>query len=232
LVSVVAALSVVSMLASTASAKIKFEWKVGGAGLAAGATRGFTSSTDGKTLAFASSVLGTAILLLSNKVTVDNGKIIGGIPGKNLEKVLFENVTVASPANCTAETGGITNPTPGRIETENLLSEIVEGQTSKEPLILFRPETGTTFVQIKLLGASCGLAGQNGKVEGSVLAEPLPSLTETLNGNIDFEASNKEFLLSSGGAADKAGLTFFGSGATLTGLLLNVLTTDEKYGAF
>jgi hypothetical protein len=238
LVSVVAVVSAFALLASSASAKIAFLWKVSGKSLtSASETRAFTTSADGKTLDFHGTVAGIGVLLLSNKVSVKNGLIIGGKPGTNSEIVVFENVTVDPPlAACTAETGGIANPTPGIVETNLLKSEIVEGQTSKEPLILFSPKVvGGSFVEIKFLNKgteTCPVAGAVGAVTGNILAQPLPALAETLNGDLDFEAPSNQFLLSSGGAVETAGLSFAGAAATLTGLLLNVLTTDEKYGAF
>jgi hypothetical protein len=237
LVSAITVISAFALLASTASAKIAFQWKVGGKTLAAGESRTFTTSTDGKTLDFHSALLGAAILLLSNKVTVTGGKIIGGTPGTNEEIVKFENVTVDSPSTkCTAETGGISNPVAGTIETALLSSQIVEGETSHQPLILFSPKTAAAFVTIKFLNKGtevCPVAGATGEVTGNILAQPLPTLGETLNGDLDFEAPVQSFLLSAGGSAESAGLKFAGTeAATLTGLLLNVLTTDEKYGAF
>lgn len=240
LVSAVAVVSAFAILASSASARISFLWRVSGKPLTSSAeTRGFTTSADGKTLDFHSSLAGVGILLLSNKVSTDGGVIIGGFPGTNKETVLFENVTADGVfAGCTVETGGsaVTHPTPGLVQTEPLTSEIVEGQTTKQPQILFKPTAGTTFVTLKFLqkaGAeTCPGAPVEAAVTGSILALPLPELAESLNGDLDFEAASNQYLLAKGGAVETAGLTFAGNAATLTGLLLNILTTDEKYGAF
>jgi hypothetical protein len=231
LLSLVAALSVVALLASSASAKIAFQWKVGGKVLAAGESRTFTASAE-STFDLKGSVAGAALLLLSSKFKVEPGaRIIGGTPGTNEETVVFENVTVDKPANCEVES--LPNPVVGTVRTQALKTEIVEGQTSKEPLILFRPVTGTTFVELRFLGANCVAKNVEGAVAGSILADPLPRLTEVLTGLLNFEPSQGNvFLLSTGGAAETAGLSFAGNAATLGGNALVTLINDEKFGAF
>jgi hypothetical protein len=231
LLSLVAALSVVALLASSASAKIAFEWKVGGKALAASESRTFTASAE-STFDLKGTAAGSAVLLLSNKFKVEPGaRIIGGKPGTNEEQVVFENVTVAKPANCEVES--LPNPTVGTVRTQPLKTEIVEGQTSKEPLILFSPKTGTIFVELRFLGANCIVQNVEANVTGSILADPLPRLTEVLTGLLNFEPSQGNvFLLSTGGAAETAGLVFAGSAATLGGNALVTLINDEKFGAF
>jgi hypothetical protein len=232
---VTAALSTVALLATPAAAKIAFQWKVGGKALAAGETRAFTSSTDGKILDLHVSLFGAPVLFLSNKATVSSGKIIGGTPGVGEETIKFENVAVDTPKGCTLETGGIANPTPGIIETTLSKIEIVEGETSRQPLILFGPKVGKTWIAVKFLNKgseSCGLAGVEWSLEGNLLAQPLPQLIEALHGDLEFEAPNQTFLLSSGGDAESAGLRLGAESIPFTDLILNVLTTDEIYGAF
>jgi hypothetical protein len=238
LLSLVGVLSAFAMLTSTASAKIQFLWKVGGKLLGKTTeTRAFLASSDGKTFDFHASAAGVPVLLLSNEITVNNtGVIRGGKPGTNEETVTFRNVVVDEPAKCTAETGGIPKPEPGTVTTKPLLTQIVESQKNGEPLILFKPEENTIFVEIKFLNKgteTCPVNGVTGEVTGSILAEELPQLTEALTQDLDFEANTKEFLLSPGGGTiEKAGLTFAGSAATLTGLALILLETHEKFGAF
>jgi hypothetical protein len=238
LLSLVGVLSAFAMLTSTASAKILFEWKVGGKLLGkATETRSFLASSDGKNFDLHGTVAGASVLLLSNTISVGTTGIIrGGKPGTNEETVTFTNVTVDEPAKCTAETGGIPKPEPGTLTTKPLLTQIVESQKTGEPLILFRPEVGTTFVAIKFLNKgteTCLVNGAEGEVTGSVLAEELPQLTEALTQDLDFEANTKEFLLSPGGGTiEKAGLSFAGNAAILTGLALILLHTHEKFGAF
>jgi hypothetical protein len=232
LLSLVAVLSTLAVLASSASAAIKYEWKVGGVVLKAGETRGFTTTSDGHTFDLHGSVAGASILFLSSEVSVEPGaEIIGGKPGTNEETVLFKGVTVENPAKCAVESEG--SPT-GTVQTQALKTEIVESEGTHEPVILFSPKVGSDFVNLLLLnnGAEiCALNKVLGSVTGNLLATPLPALTETLNGDLDFESPNSNFVLSSG-TLQKAGLLFAGNAATLTGLTLVILTTDEKYGAF
>jgi hypothetical protein len=240
LLSLMAVLSVGALLASSASAAINFEWKVGGSPLAAGAQRTFEVNNDGKVFDLKGSVGGALALLLSTKVKVTPGALIfGGKPGTNQEVVEFESVTVDNPTGCVAETGEVTSPVVGNVTTHALKTEIVEGQSggrgNGEPLILFTPKEGTTFTGILFLnkGAEkCNVAGALGKVTGSILGLPLPQKTEVVDGNLVFEAVTKEYLVAAGGAIQKAGLTFAGSAATLSGLTLVILTSKEAFGAF
>ncbi len=230
----VAALSAVALLASSASAKISFEWKVNGKALAAGEQRTFTASAE-STFDLKGTVAGSKTLLLSNTFKVAPGaKIFGGKPGTNEEIVEFTNVTVDQPANCEVESLFEGKVTPvGTVKTQALKTEIVEGQTSQQPLILFTPKTGTAFAELRFLGANCIVKNQEPTVTGSILGDPLPHLTEVLTGLLDFEPSTgNEFLLSSGGAAETAGLKFAGNAATLGGTALVTLISDERYGAF
>jgi hypothetical protein len=232
LLSLVAVLSVGAMLASLASAAIKFEWKVGGEVLGAGESREFTTTTDGKRLVIKGSLLGVAAELLSSEFSVEPGaKIVGGKPGTNEEITIFKGVTIDKPTNCGVESEG--SPL-GTVRTNLLHIEIVESEGTHEPVLLIAPKTGTTFVQLLLLnnGGTCGGVGTIlANVNGTFLAVPLPALTEALSGDVDFEAPNSNFLLSNG-TLDKAGLVFGGAAATLTGLILAILKTDEKFGPF
>jgi hypothetical protein len=232
LLGVVGMLSVVAMSVSSASAAIKFEWKVGGAALKAGETRGFTTTSDGHTFDLHASVAGASILFLSREISVEPGaEIIGGKPGTDEETVLFKGVTVDNPAKCAIESEG--SPV-GTIQTQPLKTEIVESEGTHEPVILFSPKTGSDFVNLLLLnnGAeTCVLNKVLGSWTGNFLVTPLPALTETLNGALDFESPNSNFVLSNG-TLEKAGVLFAGNAFTFTGLTLVVLTTDEKYGAF
>jgi hypothetical protein len=233
LLGLVAALSAVALLASTASAKIAFLWKVKGAPLAAGESRTFTASAE-STFDLKGSAAGVGVLLLATKLKVEPGaRIIGGTPGTNEEIVVFEGVTADKPGpGCEVES--LPNPTVGTVRTVALKTEIVEGQTSHEPLILFKPAAGTIFTTLRLLGAGCGaLQNQEATVNGNILATPLPTLTEVLTGLLNFEPSQgNNFLLSTGGALNTAGLAFAGNPATLGGNSLVTLINDEKFGAF
>ena len=235
LLSLIAILSTLALTAATSSAAIKFEWKVKGETLLAGETKECTTTTDGHTFDFHGSVAGAEALLLSSEISVEPGaKIIGGKPGTNEETVVFKNVTVDKPEKCAVESEGA--PT-GTVKTNALHTEIVESEETHEPLILFAPKTGTVFVPLLFLNKSStetclgGAAPVLAAVTGTLLVQPLPSLGETLNGDLDFEAPTKNFFLSNG-TLDKAGLVFAGNAATLTGLSLVILKTDEKFGAF
>jgi hypothetical protein len=171
------------------------------------------------------------VLLLATKLKFEPGaKIIGGKPGTAEQTVVFESVTVDKPTGCEIES--LSNPV-GTVRTQPLKTEIVEGQISHEPLILISPRTGTVFSETQFLGASCALKGIEGTTTGSLLVDPLPHLSEILSGSADFEASQgNEFLLATGGAAEKAGLVFAGNPATIGGSALLTLTSDEKFGLF
>jgi hypothetical protein len=237
LLSLVAVLSAGVVFASAASAEIKYEWKVEGTALAAGQSREFTVTSDGKTFDFHSTIAGANILLLSSAISVEPGaRIIGGKPGTNEEVVVFHGVTSDPPfQKCLVESDEQT-PTPDTVKTHLLKTEIVGNDLiPSEPLILFTPKEGTTFVSLLLLdksGESCE-AGAAALVPlgGSFLGQPLPTLVESLNGDLDFEAPDKHFLLSNG-KLDTAGVTFNGEPLQFTGLILVILKTDEKYGAF
>jgi hypothetical protein len=236
LLSLAAVLAVAGVSASTASAKISFEWFVGGNLLKEKETREFDVNNDGKTFDFHSKLLGINILLLSNSISVKKGAIIiGGKPGTNEETVVFNGVTVDPPlSKCVAETGGISNPTPGVIETKPLKTEIVEGENG-EVLILFTPKEGTTFVEILFLNKSateeCAANGAKAPVTGSILGLPLPQRVEVLRQNLVFEAAEHNFFLSSG-ALNTAGLVFGTEPATLSGLTLILLTNDAVFDPF
>jgi hypothetical protein len=235
LLSLITILSTLAVLAPSAGALIKFQWKVGGKILEEAAeTREFTVTSDGRTFDFIWSLAGAGVLLLSSEIEVEKGaKIIGGKPGTNEETVIFKGVTVVKPAGCAVESEG--SPT-GTVKTNLLKTEIVESQESHQPLILFKPKTGTVFVSLLLLNKgteTCIANNALGNVTGNILAEPLPQLTEVLTQHLIFEAKTKEFLLNPGGGTiEKAGLSFAGAAATLTGLALVLLVKHELFGAF
>jgi hypothetical protein len=231
LLSLVAVLAVVAVSASAASAAVTFLWKVNKNTLKAGESRTFNINNDRKTFDLSGTVAGVGTLLLSTEVSVEPGaRIIGGQPGTNLEVVLFRGVTVHKPAKCAVGNGGT-------IKTVPLTTEIVEsaavGVETGEALILFRPETGGTFAEFELTnkGAEvCALGGISLQVGGNILGLPLP-IGEVLRQNLIFEARTKEYR-PFGGTAKKAGLLFGGNAATLTGLVLVLLTSDEAFEAF
>jgi hypothetical protein len=228
----------IAMSAPPALAKINFEWKVGGKLLAAGESREFTSSADGKDIILKFTVGASATELLSTQLEVEKGaNIKGGKPGTDEEVVIFKGVKVTKPLfegkeTCAAKSAG---QPAGTIKTALLKTEIVESQENGEPLILFTPKTGTAFTEIEFTetAVECVIKGAKPAVTGSVLALPLPQLGEFLTGDFDFEAKTKEFLLNpGGGTVEKAGLTVGGKPATFTGLVLRLLVSHELFGAF
>jgi hypothetical protein len=229
LVTIVLAMSVVFV--SAASAKIAFEWKVNGKALTAGEQRTFGAGAE-STFDIKGSVAGVAVLLLSTQLKVESGsRIIGGKPGTGEQTIVFENVTVDKPANCEVES--LPSPVAGVVRTQLLKTELVEGQTSHEPLLLITPKTGSTVAELRFLGASCVVKNQEVKATGSIAADPLPHLAEALTGLVDFESSQgNHFLLSTGGALETAGLIFGGNPATIGGNECVTLTSDENAGAF
>jgi hypothetical protein len=206
---------------------------VEGKKLEAGSSKTFTVTTDGKTTMMSGSIAGASTELLSHEISVLSGaNIKGGIPGTDLEQILYSNVSVDKPAKC--EVSGKS------IQTVPLTSEIVEGAVEKvgngEVDILFRSEskeneilTSLTFVNKGL--EECVIKGQTFNVTGLWLALGLPQKIETLNRDLSREAITKEYK-NSKGEFKTAGLEFGGKAATVTGLVLVILTSDEKYGAF
>jgi hypothetical protein len=235
LLSLMAVLSAVAMMASSASA-ISFQWNVSGKKLEAGQSREFTSSADGK-LSLEGSIAGSAALLLSSELSVLKGaKVIGGVPGTNQETVVFKGVTVDKPANCgVLQTGAA----PGAIQTVTLKTEIVEG-TNGEGVgngsvdMLFTPTTiGTEiWTTFEITGTSCLLKGAVAPITGLLLALALPERAEAATGALDFEASTNKQYKTSSGTLGKALLAFAGNDVSLLGLVLVSLTTGEKFGAF
>jgi hypothetical protein len=233
LLGLVAALWVFAVVAQPASAAIKFEWKVGGAPLGAGETKEFTATVDGHTADFTATAAGANILMLSTEVGVEPGaKIIGGKPGTGEGTLVIKGITVDKPAKCAVESEG---STVGTVKTVALKGEIVESDTTHEPLILFEPKAGTAFVNLLFLNKGteeCVIKGVLAAVSGNFLAEPLPALTETVKGHLVApQPALKTFVLSNG-TLEEAGLLFAGNVATLTGLALVLLTSGEAYGAF
>jgi hypothetical protein len=228
------AITAIAVSASAASAAtISFVWSVDGQQLRSGSeTKEFDVKSDGKTFDLAGTVGGAAALLLSTEVSVEKGAhIIGGIPGTNEETVVFSGVTVDRPAGCAVK--------GGKVKTVLLKTEIVEGAKNKEGNgevdILFVPKVGEQFAEFELenKGAETCKAAELGllTVTGSVLNLPLPQKAEALAADLDSEAVTKEYR-NSKNEFKTVGLKFGGNTATLTGLVLVLLTSDEKWGAF
>lgn len=233
-VSVMAALSVFALSAASASARISFEWFVGGTLLKTGEKQTFEANTDGNTFDFHSVLSGAELLLLSSKIKVENGLLLGGKPGTSEETIVFEGVKSDKPKGCEVES--LPNPVAGTVRTTVLKDEIVEGQNG-EPLILFTPKTPgepfTTLLLLKKGAEACTPANIPTKVTGSVLGLPLPQGTEVVRGNLVFPAVIDLYLLVNGESAPLlAGLKLGPEIAEFGGLTLVTLTSGDAYGVF
>lgn len=232
LLSLVAALSVIALSASSASAKISYEWSVGGSLLKAGEQRTFSFNSDSHTFAFHGTVAGLAVLLLSTKIGVEHGLILGGKPGTNEETLLLEGVTVDQPKGCSVES--LPSPVTGTVKTKLLKSEIVEGKNG-EVLILYTPkkegEPIATLLFLKNGSETCSAANFSAEVTGSILGLSLPQKAEVLRQVINFP-SKEDLFLAAACPPETGGLHFAGSAATLTGLTLFVLASDAVFGPF
>jgi hypothetical protein len=232
LLSLAVALSVVALSASSASAKISYEWFVGGSLLKAGEQRTFSLNNDNHTFDFHGTVAGLAILLLSTKVSVEHGLILGGRPGANEETVLLEGATVDQPKGCLVES--LPSPVTGTIRTKPLKSEIVEGKNG-EVLILYTPqkegEPIATLLFLKNGSETCVAANVSAEVTGSILGLPLPQRAEVLRQVINFP-SQENLFLAAACPPETAALRFAGELATLSGLTLSILASDAVFGPF
>jgi hypothetical protein len=226
-------LSAFAVLAPPASAGIKFEWKVAKAALAAGESKEFTATTDGHVADFSATAAGASILMLATEIEALAGaKIIGGKPGTGEGTLIIKGVTVDKPAKCAVESEGFP---AGTVQTVLLKGEIVESDVTHEPLILFQPKAGSAFTNLLFLNngtEECVIKNVLAAVTGNILGEPLPALTETVNGHAVLpEPALKTFVLSNG-TLESAGLVFGGNEAKLTGLALVLLKSGQAYGAF
>jgi hypothetical protein len=233
LLTLTAALSVVALSAASASARISFEWFVGGSLLASGERRAYDLNTDGHTFDFNLSLGGAEVLILSNKISVQSAQINGGRPGTSEGALVFENVVVDKPAGCLLES--LPNLERGIVKTKLLKAEIVEGQNG-EVLLLFAPalvgEPFTTLLFLNRGTETCPGANIPTQITGGLLALPSPQRTEVLRQDLTFPSVEQRFLLAAGGALQTTGLRFGGAPLTLTGLTLVLLTSDEAFAPF
>jgi hypothetical protein len=159
--------------ASAAFGAAKFEWSVNGTPLAAGVTLTILLKPDATngTIVLKGTAFGVATELETNTFT-SASTIKGGKPGGGQGVTKFTNVKVVKPKNCTV--------TGNEVTTNNVNSTIVEGTTSKTPLILLSPVTGSVFASYTYLGSSCSLINDTVNVTGSVLLEPLSTTSQEL----------------------------------------------------
>ena len=234
LLGVASVLAVVALTAPAASAKISFEWFVGGSLLAKGEERTFDYNTDGHTFDFHTAIAGLEVLLLSTNVSVEDGLLFGGRPGDSREAIIFRSVTVAKPVNCVVAIPHLLNPVLGKIDSGPMNDEIVEGENG-EVLILITPEVGSSFIEVLFLDKSatetCPLKNVIVNIEGNVLALPSSQKKELLRQDLVFPSVENNFFLSSG-TLDKAALLYLGQPVTLQGLTLALLASDAVWGPF
>jgi hypothetical protein len=202
------------LAAAQASAATEFEWHVSGSPLAAGSEEALASSAKTNQVLHAT-VLGVAVEITCTKVATPGAKIIGGFPGTSSETVEYTGCTVQKPSGCKIK--------EEKIVTKPLTDEIVEGN-SGEPMILFRPTEGTVFAEPKLSGFFC----LSVKVEGSILAEPIPDRTEATSGVLKFEPASKKYT-NSAGVKGEAKLNNSG---TVTGEVNVSLVSGNEFGVF
>jgi hypothetical protein len=130
------ALTAVAVAASSASAAISFEWRVNGKSLGAGESRAFEAASGLTPWDLHSSIAGTSILILFDRVLYDGRHIFR--PRGSVLLFLLELPLVHRPTKC-AITGE-------KVETTPLEGEIVEGASggvgNGEVEILFNPRPG------------------------------------------------------------------------------------------
>jgi hypothetical protein len=229
LMSLVVWVTMAALITSSASAAISFEWKVAGKKLGTGESRAFEFNNDGKTGELKGTAGGSSTQILFTALTIHNGRVLVFPPGLD-GTVLFLNLVIHRPTNCSV--------TGNAIKSVPLKAEIVEGASEGkgdgEVDLVFASAsapTNTTLATFEFAGASCVLKGVTPSITGSLLALPLPQKTEVLRQDLDFEAATKEYR-TSGNEFKKAGVVFANSTATLSGLTLMVLTSDEVFGPF
>jgi hypothetical protein len=232
--SLVVALSAGALFAGPTLAAINFEWKVAGAKLGAGESKGFTLNNDSKLIDLHGSVAGFTGLLLTHEASLLAGaKLIGGVPGTGEAAITLKGVTIdGALSSCgVIQAGGAA----GTIQGVPLKTEIVEGASggvgNGEVLVLFSPKVGETLDTFELTGSSCGLKGTVTGVTGLLLGLPLPQKTEVVKQNLVFEANTKEYR-NHAGEFKTAGILFAGNNAGLSGLGLVLLESGQAYGPF
>jgi hypothetical protein len=215
-----AALAMTAVAAAQASA-IEFVYRVNGAKLEAGKERELVSKAATSQVLKASP-LGISTEITCTTVETSGAKIKGGKPGTSTETVHYSGCTVQKPSSCKVAEGKIT--------TNPLIDEIVEGvgASAGKAEVLLKPASGETFAEPKLEGFLCPSLA----VDGSILAEALPQKEEVVAGSLKFEPAEKGKYKNSKGEELSAGLKVAGKAATTTGTVTTELSTKEKFGIF
>jgi hypothetical protein len=213
-----AAVFALSGLAAAQASAVEFAWHVNGSTFGSGSETELQSSAKTNQVLKAT-VLGVAVEITCTKVATPGAEIIGGIPGTSSETVHYTGCTVQKPSGCKIKEEKIT--------TNPLTDEIVEGvgASAGKPLILFKPTTGTVFAEPKLSGFFC----LSVKVEGSLLAEPIPDEEEGTSGALKFEPAESRHYKTSAGSEGSAGLNNSG---TVKGEVEVSLVSGASFGVF
>jgi hypothetical protein len=219
--------------ASAATEPAKFEWKVNGAPLASGSSKTLTAKDKSPGLFHLGvNFSGSEVEFTSSQIKfTSGGEIRGGTPGTGLGALVLEGVKVIKPVNCSVKEGKIT--------TYTLESEIVENTSAEHEItgkteLLFTP-SGVNPEKIWTvfeLEGTCGIQGSLIKLQGNLLAAISPQKAEAKVGQLVFEGSRSKQYRNSKNEYKKAGLTFAGSAATLTGEAETELVSKEVFGAF
>jgi hypothetical protein len=200
---------------------------VSGTKLASGQTAEITASQK-KAFVLKGKAAGAEVQLESGGVSVESGaKLVGGNPGTDEETVVFEKVTTKKPAGC-AVVGG-------KVKTGALTSELVEfvksGKVEKEDAVLFKPKTGTVFVEFEFENSgtkTCSIAGKKFAAEGTVLATTTHG--PSTEGTLTFTTAKAEYRTKGSSTNTVAELKFAGETATLAGEETVKLVSGAEFG--
>ncbi|HEY2477277.1 MAG TPA: hypothetical protein VGI17_00940 [Solirubrobacterales bacterium] len=225
----VAALAIGAVISSSASAAVETQdanFRVGGVVLTGSKTVTGSAVTNG----VLESEIGTTKIKLQSTAfscetcTIENKEIteMAGADAYGEGKIVFENVTVLEPANCTVtgETGVL-----GKVPTKPLKihGDFMDTNTANQHgFVQFIPLSGGTFAQFTLGGTGCAAISGAKNVTGSVFGESVLNTGE--------ESATQELVFSQAvqettGASLLLGIKpakFSGTGAFK-------LTTGEKF---
>jgi hypothetical protein len=170
---------------------------------------------------------GTGITINCTGVSVNAGAVLkSGIPGTDEETLTYTGCAVSGHES-TCEVNSAEQPN-GTISTNALESKLAfktklaaEGKEAKasKSVTVFKPATGTVFVDINLSG-SCGFVPSETSVKGEVIADNVSTnegATELATSH-EISAKNEEKYFTNPGAKEsKASLKAFGLAASYTG---------------
>jgi hypothetical protein len=204
-------------------------WEVEGVKLPEKGTKAFTASAN-KAFVLDGKAGGEPTNIKANKLKVEAGAILdGGNPGTGEATIVFEEVKVELPKNCSI---------PGaKITTLTLKLELVElwkaGLGQKVDDVLFEPKKGTTIAEFRIEGEKCAIDGVVGKVTGKVLAQPTNRGTanKVVVGHLKFvsKENEKEYRKHASATTEEAKLSLANNEATLDGEANIELVSKEMW---